>query len=191
MPLPLTVSCFSKIQIGSFLVPAHLGSPRIRAVKMRVCVHISIHKIPIHDTAVPMAWSSASKLYYTSWSSVSLPQTYVIMLIAHEWISTSWVEWDTRWRELVVTAAERKCTEHSSQLPTMLWGVGATSLARRLTHCFILLTTQAMPSVLWRCWLGGRKGIWPVKNWGVGCWCIVLYNCEADLHDIKSCSTIN
>ena len=28
MPLPLTVSCFSKIQIGlTFLVPAHLGNP--------------------------------------------------------------------------------------------------------------------------------------------------------------------
>ena len=25
-------------------------------------------------------------------------------------------------------------------------------------------------SVLWRCWLGGRKGIRPVKNWVVGCW---------------------
>ena len=38
MLLPLTVSCFSKIQIGfSFLVPAHLGSPGERAVK-RVCV---------------------------------------------------------------------------------------------------------------------------------------------------------
>jgi len=38
MPLPLTVSCFSKIQIGfTFLVPAHLGSPGKRAVK-RVCV---------------------------------------------------------------------------------------------------------------------------------------------------------
>ena len=38
MPLPLNVSCFSKIQIGfTFLVPAHLGSPRQRAVK-RVCV---------------------------------------------------------------------------------------------------------------------------------------------------------
>jgi len=37
-PLPLTVSCFSKIQIGfTFLVPAHLGSPGQRAVK-RVCV---------------------------------------------------------------------------------------------------------------------------------------------------------
>ena len=38
MPLPLTVSCFSKIQIGlPFLVQAHLGSPGKRAVK-RVCV---------------------------------------------------------------------------------------------------------------------------------------------------------
>jgi len=38
MPLPLTVSCFSKIQIGfTFLVLAHLGSPGERAVK-RVCV---------------------------------------------------------------------------------------------------------------------------------------------------------
>jgi len=38
MPLPLTVSCFSKIQIGfTFLVLAHLGSPGRKAVK-RVCV---------------------------------------------------------------------------------------------------------------------------------------------------------
>ena len=38
MPLPLIVSCFSKIQIGfTFLVPAHLGSSGKRAVK-RVCV---------------------------------------------------------------------------------------------------------------------------------------------------------
>ena len=38
MPLPLTVSCFSKIQIGfTFLVPVQPGSPGKRAVK-RVCV---------------------------------------------------------------------------------------------------------------------------------------------------------
>ena len=38
MPLPLTVSCFSKIQMGfTFLVPAHPGSPGKRAIK-RVCV---------------------------------------------------------------------------------------------------------------------------------------------------------
>jgi len=42
MPLPVTVSCFSKIQIGfTFLVLAHLGSPRKRAVK-RVCVYVIV-----------------------------------------------------------------------------------------------------------------------------------------------------
>ena len=39
MPLPLTVSCSSKNQIGfTFLVPAHLGSPGQRAIKRCVCV---------------------------------------------------------------------------------------------------------------------------------------------------------
>jgi len=41
MPLPLIVSCFSKIQIGfTFLVPAHPRSPGQRAAKrLCVCVH--------------------------------------------------------------------------------------------------------------------------------------------------------
>jgi len=44
MPLPLTVSCFSKIQISiNFLVPAHPGSPGKRAIK-RVCVLVIIMK---------------------------------------------------------------------------------------------------------------------------------------------------
>jgi len=42
MPLPLTVSCFSKIQIGStFLVLAHPGSPGKRAVK-QLCVCVCV-----------------------------------------------------------------------------------------------------------------------------------------------------
>ena len=42
MSLPLTVSCFSEIQIGfTFLVPAHPGSPGQRAVK-RVCVCVCV-----------------------------------------------------------------------------------------------------------------------------------------------------
>ena len=46
VPLPFTVSCFSKIQIGfTFLLPAHLGSPGQRAVK-RVCVCVSIVVVP-------------------------------------------------------------------------------------------------------------------------------------------------
>ena len=42
MPLPLTLSCFSKIQIGfTFLPLAHPGSPGKRAVK-RVCVYLLV-----------------------------------------------------------------------------------------------------------------------------------------------------
>ena len=42
MPLPLTVSCFSKIQIRfTFLVLAHLGISGQRAVK-RVCVCVCV-----------------------------------------------------------------------------------------------------------------------------------------------------
>jgi len=52
MPLSLTVSCFSKIQIGfTFLVPAHLGSPGKRVVK-RVCVCVCVR---VRDRALRMA----------------------------------------------------------------------------------------------------------------------------------------
>jgi len=45
MPLPLTVSCFSKITIYfTFLVPAHPGSPGKRAVK-RACVCVVLSSI--------------------------------------------------------------------------------------------------------------------------------------------------
>jgi len=40
---------------------------------------------------------------------------------------------------------------------------------------------DGMPSVLWRCWLGGRKGTLHYKNWVVGCWCGYL-GWGADLH---------
>jgi len=43
MPLPLTVSCFSKIQIGfTFLVPTHLGSPVKGPLNGCVCVCVCV-----------------------------------------------------------------------------------------------------------------------------------------------------
>ena len=53
MPLPLTVSCFSKIQIGfTFLVPAQPGSPGRRAVKrvcVCVCTEIILHCVSVRN----------------------------------------------------------------------------------------------------------------------------------------------
>ena len=57
MPLPLTASCFSKIQVGfTFLVLAHLGSPGKRAVK-RVCVCVPFQNDPTrcHSTENKLA----------------------------------------------------------------------------------------------------------------------------------------
>ena len=48
-PADATVSCFSKIQTGfTFLLLAHLGSPRKRAVK-RVCVCVCVCQTPLRS----------------------------------------------------------------------------------------------------------------------------------------------
>ena len=58
--------------------------------------------------------------------------------------------------------------------------------ARYFVHSFILLFTymfiHSLPSVLLRCWLGGRKGIRPVKTewWGAGL--VICLERGADLH---------
>ena len=74
MPLPLTVSCFSIIQIGfTFLVPAHPGSPDQRAVK-RACVCVLCTKHSTNNKSVLcvnniiiicITSSSSSKIYLT------------------------------------------------------------------------------------------------------------------------------
>ena len=57
MPLPLTVSCFSKIQIGfTFLVPAHPGSPG---------------KGPL--TCVVITWETPARAWWAFFWSPQLP----------------------------------------------------------------------------------------------------------------------
>ena len=67
MPLSLTVSCFSKIQIGfTFLVPAQPGSPGKRAVK-QVCVCVTHpFKGPLSGTTqVSRYQNGKTSLYFT------------------------------------------------------------------------------------------------------------------------------
>jgi len=44
------------------------------------------------------------------------------------------------------------------------------TLAMHYNCCPTHARTHAVPSVLWRCWLGGRKGIRACKKRVVGCW---------------------
>ena len=53
MPLPLTVSCFSKIQIGfTFLVPAYPGYPGKEAVKWLLLLFIAIAQSSFGSIAI-------------------------------------------------------------------------------------------------------------------------------------------
>ena len=64
VPLPLTVSCFSKIQIGfTFLVPAHPGSPLKRAVK-RVCVCVLFQSESAEEQSSQLAYANSDMLLY-------------------------------------------------------------------------------------------------------------------------------
>ena len=66
MPLPLTVSCFSKIEIGfTFLVPAHLGSPGKRAGKW-VCVCVCVRA----RACVPSMASYKSVINSMTWTLI-------------------------------------------------------------------------------------------------------------------------
>ena len=60
MPLPLTVSCCSEIQIGfTVLVPAHPGSPGKRAIKqVCVCVCVTGRTANTSGTYLQHVWST-------------------------------------------------------------------------------------------------------------------------------------
>ena len=73
MPLPLTVSCFSKIQTGfTFLVPAHPDSPGQRAVK-RVCVCVlvgSLAEYQLKSVIVSSIFEFSQKFGYSRFRTV-------------------------------------------------------------------------------------------------------------------------
>ena len=52
------------------------------------------------------------------------------------------------------------------------WAWEFAAFVDALCHQFIfrVLYSLNVSSVLWHCWLSGRKGIRRVKNWVVGCW---------------------
>jgi len=76
MPLPLTVSCSSKIQIGfTFLVPAHPGSPRQRAVKRLQIQYICTKHTQLCD---PL-WHVSSR------SGVATLRTAIRLLLTYLW----------------------------------------------------------------------------------------------------------
>ena len=70
------------------------------------------------------------------------------------------------------TGINREST--SMMWPTLGWSTAKEQNRTLPLHC---------PPVLWRCWLGGRKGIWPVTNWVVGCW----HGYLSGMNEVQTC----
>jgi len=67
-----------------------------------------------------------------------------------------------KWYSVRPSVPVRENSSKPTAVGLLLWAQQAGDIDRLLQQC--------LPSVLWRCWLGGRKGIRSVKNWVVGCW---------------------
>ena len=180
MPLPLTVCCFSKIQIGfTFLVPAHAGSPGKRAVK-RARVRLSAF---FSRTCV----RACVCVYLTCFHRVSQPAVLILVrcrcyicgrvMQYSLWLWLASVLWyrDTGYSHL------EHCTVHESWLQSccltgalVLWTYMLrnsfypcdTLLARVLAMSPFLclcLTFSTYPTVCYKEILVSRKGFFPLE----------------------------
>ena len=129
MPLPLTVPCFSKIQVGfTFLVLAHLGSPGRRAVQWVCCVALIL--LALTSPGQGQGILSLSCLFcccifeglYSIWAigvcnvrqiqAMKVTVTVVMMMKISQW---PWVlHWKGVWQRLRVVVV-RPCCMHTVQ----------------------------------------------------------------------------
>ena len=103
MPLPLTVSCFSKIQIGFiFVVPAHPDSPGKRAVK-RVCMWNEVEENTWQFVVDYAGWSTQC-CTNTTWRCCWCHRCTADLFLPPAGIHTCWIlrkqwvhgSWDSR-----------------------------------------------------------------------------------------------
>ena len=213
MPLPLTVSCFSKIQIGfTFLVPADPDSPGQRAVKRVCCIQTWCACLVAQARVVQSARRSdgvwkrevhmKSLLLWKLWEILLSKQlrgkvcrlflliTENVSFLPPRVLALSVLSVNARTcpgKDILQIACPKFLVVYLSLVHFyfILWGTQncsrwpspfqvryCTRQPNRRLFMFTLCynVCHIVPSVLWRCWLGDRKGIWPLKNWVVGYW---------------------
>ena len=89
MPLPLTVSCVRKVQIGfTFLVPAHLGSPRKGPLNVCVCacvfVLLLVSESQCKGCSIHLeSLGGLRKVRFSGWFSLSSINAWVPSVLWH------------------------------------------------------------------------------------------------------------
>ena len=91
------------------------------------------------------------------------------------------------WLNLLHTSRQAVISFSNCDFSDASWSIEASpSAISRLTtdhsnEPIIIPPLVGQPSVLWHCWLGGSKGIRPVKNRVVGCWRGYLFGARCRL----------
>ena len=147
IPLPLTISCSSKIQIGfTFLVPAHLGSPGQRAVKW-VCVFSVAHCLAPAPLKLRPYGAIHTHVYYCYNNNYSEAE-----MESDGGISSRLVEWIRSWRGHIIALQQ-------------VWQWNMTD-AQRLTTILVLHLQKYVSIVLnFFLFLPQVVQIPEVKNW--------------------------
>jgi len=161
MPLPLTVSGFSKIQISfTFLVLAHLGSPRKKAVK-RVYVYM----------CVPMA--------VTRSSSGSFVIRYVFPVL-----------WMTSYLHVIGHMQGCRCNSGTASQPDgAARRLGRGLWLKPITLWYRLLQIGGEVCGLWLACLLVVAAMWPVATCTVAA-CCVMSSHKPMLHILCCWSTV-
>ena len=145
MPLPLTVSCFSKIQIGFiFLVPAHPGSPGKGPLNGCVCVCLMVFVFLLGWAwcCSAVGYKAADRDYQSVWYC--------------QWTDTN-NQWTWRAGECCISA---RCVSFGE---FDLWSLtpAAMVMSRVLEVAFSSLTLL----------VGRQEEHLACKNWVMRCWC--------------------
>ena len=75
--------------------------------------------------------------------------------------------WRQHHYQAIVSAYEALAPASADPQVCSVWLLTCSDMMNLVKLC---ISTTNLPSVLWHRWLGGRKGIQPLKNWVVRCW---------------------
>jgi len=122
-----------------------------------VCAQLLLYACRF-DSSTLTAPCHFSRLSSVSWAQNKQLNTYFLCPPVRLWTSVTLLT--GRRAELHVTGGRLACTS----LPALSASLRSVGFVAVFRPCHII-SYHRLPSVLWRCWLGGRKGIRPVKNW--------------------------
>ena len=123
------------------------------------------------------------QLAKTTWSTHKIYTTYLVQFTLHTQFDDGTIWKDCVWNAVIgsLTLVLRNFAKNlEGWLDTSMANVATEMVQAKVTdswvflslvlYCTYCLILYLLPSVLSCCWLGGRKGIRPVKNWVMGCW---------------------